>query len=191
MEADWEVELSDDAPVIDAAWPGRIDLQRFPDRVVQIPEVRLVPVLAELLVRLNHPRASPVSTSKCDVWSVDAIDPDELDAPHEAAQAAVACYIDLLPRSDQQWPFLANAVADSKALCARMHPISLPSCRVDLIIRRAIIAPERNDLGITAYVTACGPTSNDANNNLASALRALADALVPVPTVPSTDSPLQ
>lgn len=191
MEADWEVEIGGDAPMIDAAWPGRIDLQRFPNRIAEIAEIRQIPALGEVLLRLNHPHASPVWTSKCDVWSVDVFDPDELDAPRELEQKAVACYIDLLPRSDQQWTFHAKAVADSKALCYRMHPVPLRSCRVDLIIRRAIIATELNDLGITAYVTACGPTFEDANGKLASALRVLADALAPPAVMSASDSQLQ
>lgn len=191
MDADWEVEIGGGAPVIDASWPGRIDLQSFPDRVSGVRETDQLPGLAELLVRLNQPSASPVSTSKCDVWPVDVFDPDELDAPRELAQKAVASYIDLLPRSDQQWNSLAKTVDDCKALCARMHAIPLRGCRVDLIIRRAIISPELIDLGITAYVTACGTTTEDANYKLSSALRALTGALVPTGAVPQSGTQLQ
>ena len=30
MEADWEFEVGGDAPVIDACWPGFVDLRRIP-----------------------------------------------------------------------------------------------------------------------------------------------------------------
>src|SRR5215469_16195693 len=103
MEADWEVEIGGDAPVIDGAWPGRVALEGYPGRIALISEIRQLPALADVLLRINHPDTSPVWSSKCDLWSVDAFDPDELDAPQDASQTAMACYIDLLPYSSKQW----------------------------------------------------------------------------------------
>jgi len=45
------------------------------------------------------------------------------------------------------------------------------------VIRRAVIAAGRMDLGITAYITACGPTSSEARVVLEAALAAFAHAI--------------
>jgi hypothetical protein len=110
MEADWEFELGADAagqaaPVIDAAWPGWVDLRRSPELARQLPEAAAFPALAEALIRLNS-AASPVWSAKCDYWSsleAGEFDPDELDAPPGCTSHATGCYIDLLPVSEGQW----------------------------------------------------------------------------------------
>ena len=53
MEADWEVEIGGDAPVIDAQWPGLVDLRANPERVCEIAEASAFPPLADLLLALN------------------------------------------------------------------------------------------------------------------------------------------
>ena len=180
MEADWEVEIGGEAPVIDAHWPGFVDLRLTPVRAAQVPEAAQLPALADALVRLNA-LSSPVWTSKCAVWPVTEFDPDELDAPSEAATNAVACYVDLLPVSDQQWNSPESAAIYCKSLCGRLRPITLRCCRADLVIRRAHITPVLEGLGITAYLTACGPTSAEANAILAHGLAALTVTIHPIP----------
>jgi hypothetical protein len=199
MEADWEVEVGGGAPVIEADWPGFVDLRLYPERASQLQEALDFPPLAEALVALNA-ATSPVWTSKCDVWPVvgmDApevdpgspppalapLDPDELDAPSEQASYAIGCYIDLLPRSDEQWLDAAMAAAASKRACSLLHAIPLRCCRVDLITREALIVPGRMDLGITAYVTACGASSAGATETLHAALAAFARVLSAQSTV--------
>ncbi len=169
MEADWEVEIGGDAPVIEACWPGLVDLQRFPSRVAELDEVQTLPALAGALLQLNA-AASPVWTSKCDVWSVAEFDRLELDASAEQSACGIACYIDLLPRSDQQWASHKWRVASCEALCARLHAVSTRCCRVDLIVRQAVIAQDANDFGITAYLTACGSAEMGARQQLAAVL---------------------
>ena len=195
MEADWEIEIGPGAPLIDANWPGFVDLRfdpRLPSgtllqRARNLAEAADLPALAETLVRLNS-QHSPVWTSKCDVWLVDAdeIDPYELDASPQEAQSAWACYIDLLPRSDQLWITPEMAAASCKALCARLHAIPLSACRacrIDLIVRLAVIAPDLQDHGVTAYLTACAATAAAAKQRLAQTLAAFADVLSPQSTV--------
>jgi hypothetical protein len=158
---------------------GFVDLQRTPDAAWQLPEVSELPALAQALSRLNLP-TSGVWTSKCDFWPSIApvdFDLDELDAPPECAAHAMGCYIDLLPKSDQQWPFPAMVASACKSLCGRLHAVPLRCCRVDLVIRRALIAPDIMDTGITAYLTACGPSEAEASRALQDALGAFADAL--------------
>lgn len=177
MEADWEVEIGAGAPVIDACWEGFVDLRQAPERAGELPESRDLPALADALLRINAP-SSPVWTSKCDLWRPEAFDPDELDAP-AGVEYAIACYIDLLPRSHRHWLDSGQAVEWCRQRCACLRAIRLPCCRTDLIVRRAFIAPDRQNLGITAYLTACGPSLQDARAALASALKTFVEALLP------------
>jgi hypothetical protein len=178
MEADWEIEIANYAPVIDASWAGFVDLHLEPDRAVELPEVRQLPALAEALVRLNL-HASPIWTSKCDVWLPDAFDPDELAALPGDSHRALACYIDLLPGCDQQWPTPEIAISACEKFCARLRDLPLRCCRADFIIRRALIAPGQQDLGITVYLTACGSSGERAAAQLESALAAFANLVCP------------
>ena len=191
MEADWEFEVGGDAPVIDALCPGFVDLRwtsqsagDLAARISTLPETAQLPCLGATLEKLNAEH-SPVWTSKCDFWpALQAVefDPDELDAPTGSSAHAVGCYIDLLPKGSQQWPFPdapASSCMESSCidLCNRLHSFPLRCCRVDLIVRRAQVAPGLVDLGITAYITASGHTSVEAIRTLEAALAVFADAL--------------
>lgn len=178
MEADWEFEIGGDAPVIDAAWDGYVDLRSHPNRVREIAETQQLPRLADTLVRLNAP-GSPLATSKCDVWQPDVFDAYELDARPEEAKQALACYVDLLPRSGQEWAVPERVADCCRAWTARLQAVSLSSCRADFIVRRAWITSTRESFGVTAYLTACGDTAASAHAALTAALIALADAIVP------------
>ncbi|MFZ1087600.1 MAG: hypothetical protein WAN35_21785 [Terracidiphilus sp.] len=179
MEADWEFELGANAPVMDAAWAGLVDLRRWPELAWHLPEAEQLPALAEALVRLNS-ADSPVWSAKCDYWPVLAageFDPDELDAPPECAEHATGCYIDLLAASEGQWLNPEVMEKACKRWCGLLHSVTLRGCRVDLVIRRAILAPEQTELGITAYLTACGASRTEAARRLQDALAVFADAL--------------
>jgi hypothetical protein len=184
MEADWEFEVGPDAaglaaPVIDALWPGFVDLRRAPEQAWNLPEAAQLPALAEALANLNV-ATSPVWTSKCDFWSrleADEFDAGELDAPPGCIAHAIGCYIDLLPRDNQGWAQPAIAEAACKRVCSLLRVVPLGCSRADLVIRRAFITADRMDLGITAYLTSCGPSSAEAERTLAAALTALTDAL--------------
>ncbi len=186
MEADWELEIGGDAPVIDALWPGFVDLRWTPQtvrnlrtRIRSLSETALLPGLASTLEMLNAEN-SPVWTSKCDFWPVlkaDEFNPDELDAPPGNFAHASGCYIDLLPKSGLKWTVPQMAAASCRQLCPRLHAIALRCCRVDLVVRRSSIVPGRVDFGITAYITACGATPGKAVQALEAALAAFAGVL--------------
>jgi hypothetical protein len=180
MEADWEFEVGGDAPIIEAHWPGFVNLRADPRRVVELPEAQQLQGLADALARMNATN-SPVWTSKTDVFDPGPLDADELDATREEAQHAIACYVDLLMRSDQKWNFPFKAERSCRALCDRLQEIPLRCCRVDLVIRHAHIRPDVNDLGATAYLTACGRSKADATARLAECLAAFAAAIVTLP----------
>jgi hypothetical protein len=186
VEADWEFEVGGDAPVIDALWPGFVDLRWTPQsvrdlraRVRSLPETIQLPELASTLEMLNAEK-SPVWTSKCDFWPTlraDEFDSDELDAPVENFAHASGCYIDLLPKGGLQWTTPQIAAASCSQWCIHMHAIALRSCRADLVVRRSLIAPDQMGFGVTAYITACGSTTEKAMQTLEEALAAFAGVL--------------
>ena len=186
MEADWQFEIGGDAPIIDACWPGFVDLRwnapSGPGLRAQVGSLReavQLPGLAFALKQLNSDN-SPVWTSKCDFWPAlqpGDFDADELDASTGSFAHAAGCYIDLLPKTDQRWTHPRDAAAVCKNWCALLQAVPLRCSRVDLIIRRALIAPDRTEIGITAYLTACGSTSVAAWQTLEAALAAFVDAL--------------
>jgi hypothetical protein len=177
MEADWEFEIGLDAPIIEAQWSGFVDLRTEPNRAVDLAETRQLPGLADALARLNSMR-SPVWTCKTDVFVPDQIDPDELHATGEDASHSIACYVDLLLRSDQRWNSLSKAEHACTEVCMRLRDVRLSRCRVDLVVRRACIGSGVDDLGATAYLTACGPTECDARARLAECLSLFAGLIV-------------
>jgi hypothetical protein len=189
MEADWEIELGGESPLIEAQGPGFVDLRLHPERASQLPEAAALPALARALEVLNS-ETSQVWTSKCDVWTVlgspDSdpadLDPYELDAPPGCAAHAIGGYIDLLTRNQRKWNLPATAADACKYLCSLLHAIPLRCCRVDLVVRQAILnspsaAAASMHLGITAYFTACGPSYADATETFQSALAEFARVL--------------
>jgi len=180
MEADWEFELGGGAPIIEAHWPGFVDLREHPHRAAELTEARRLPGLADALARMNAPN-SPVWTSKTDVFDPGPLDADELGATHEEAQYTVACYVDLLMRSDQVWNSPFKAEQSCRDLRNRLRKVPLRCCRIDLVIRRAHVDPDLNDLGATAYLAACGRCESDARACLAECLSAFAAAIMTTP----------
>lgn len=172
MEADWEIEIGQDAPVIDAHWSELVDLVASPNRVGEISETSLQPGLTHALIRLNA-AASPVWSSKCDVFLPDHIDAGELDAAPDDAANARSCYVDLLWRKKEEIS-LEEAEQQCRNWCGRLRSIPLGCCRVDLVVRRAVLGP-REALGATVYLTACGSTTLNAETRLAECLTAFVE----------------
>jgi len=167
MEADWDVEIGGGAPVIEACWPGFIDLRVLPDRVHEISEASTFPPLATLLLALNATN-SPLWTSKCDLWEPE---PTEL-----------AAYIDLLPHEIRVFAQWQQAEAFCRQIVARLAPIALPDlgpeCSITLVVRQAI-AGEAEGFAITAYLSASAASQTDAAAALATVMAVFAGALPP------------
>jgi len=186
VEADWEFEIGGGAPVIEAWWPGLIDLRRSPASVIDIAEAVDFPELGDALILLNA-TSSPVWTSKCGVWESDEaerFDADEFDAPAGGTAHTHGCYIDLLPQGEKQWTSTVAIAAECRIWSAKLRSLPLRSCRADLIIRRAFTPPERMHLGVTVYLTGGGSTA-------AQAFEALAAMMVPIAGVLCDRSTLQ
>ena len=174
MDIDWEVEIGGDAPVLEAHWPGLIDLRNFPERVDEIQELTLLPLLKEFLLVLNSEK-SPVWTSKCDAW--------------RPAPGTIACYIDLLPREAQLFADWRALEAFCRELAQRIEPNSLrlrsgnsEACHglvvsdaatevrtINLVIRSALIDCQQG-FGITSYFSAVGSDSADSESVMRTAM---------------------
>jgi hypothetical protein len=190
MEADWEFEIAADAPVIDAAWPGLIDLRRQPERVAEISELSHLPALRDLLLHLNG-AGSGFFTSKCDVWNPGEVDADELDADRDSASCALACYVDLLPIENNNWRTPEAAAAWARRMCACFAEAPLRNCRVDLVIRRAFFSAKETGIGATCYVIGCESSEARATESLSRALSAFSNAAAALAIVDSADIKLQ
>ena len=176
MEADWEFEIGPDAPVIDGVWDGYADLRKDPESASNLPETEKLPELGTALAQLNG-YGSPVWTARCDVWTPDEFDADEMEAPQDSSNVALASYIDLLLAADEPWSRM-DAVAEwCRRLCARLRDIPLRECRVDLVVRSAFLTAERQGLGVTAYLQGCGTDAAAASRALSAALGAFANAV--------------
>ena len=175
MEAEWEVEVGGGAPVIEALWPGFVDLRLHPERIGEIQETAVLPALAGLLMALNG-AGSSVWTAKCDLWEPEA---NEL-----------ACYVDLLPVADAVFAHWEQAEGYCREWVARLARVPLPDCRVDLVARQAI-AGEAEGFGVTAYLSATGRDRSGAAETLAAALVAFAGAIPRVATPETATSKLQ
>jgi hypothetical protein len=192
MEADWEVEIGAGAPILDAIWPGFVDLRRGKDRIGEIDEAQRLPALAKALLKLNGLDSDTESgavesgrdliiwTSKSDLWVLDPnrneYHSDEMDAAPEESVVGLACYIDMLPREGVDFGGLERVETWVRAKVSRLRQMAVRSCRADLVIRRAVIGDE-DSLGVTAYVTACGATLQVAEEALGLALAALAKTI--------------
>ncbi|MBS1805186.1 MAG: hypothetical protein JST28_17635 [Acidobacteria bacterium] len=176
MEADWEFEVAAVAPLIEAYWSGYIDLRSQPERVSELSECSELPALADSLFRLNG-TDSPVWTSKADVFTPENIDPDELEASIEQSSQATACYIDVLLRSPFEWSDQPTAERACRQICNNLRAIDLRCCRIDLIVRRALLGAKEH-LGATVYFTACGVTAAQAKQRLGECLSVFAETMV-------------
>ncbi len=176
MEADWEVEIGGDAPVLDAAWPGFVDLRMRLEAIGELPEVAEFPPLRDALERLNA-GSSPVWTAKTDFWPLTSIDPYEFDAPGESCGFGYACYLDVFATEMYDWSSVDQVTAWCRSQCTQLHPISLRACRVDFVVRAAVLPGGHAGLGVTVYVSAAGPDNEDARRRLAEALGACADTV--------------
>jgi hypothetical protein len=172
MEADWEFEVGGGAPVIEARWAGFVDLRRQPERIKEIHEAAALPPLAALRQALNGTH-SPLWTAKCDLWETEA---KELAGTEAGMHSALACYVDLLPLAGEVFAQAEQAEDFCREWVARLAPVPLPDCRVDLVIRQAL-AGKAEGLGVTAYLSAMGSDHAAAREALAATLAAFADTI--------------
>ncbi|MGC2618847.1 MAG: hypothetical protein WA414_07370 [Acidobacteriaceae bacterium] len=178
MEADWSAEIGPDLPIIDADWPGFVELRNHPEALLEIPEAAPFPALRDALTALNA-TDSPLLTAKCDIWTVnpDELDSSEFDFPPAEASTGIACYtgrasyLDMLIRD----PALAQSFAhhESWVRAAVHHLRTLPIThgRVDLIVRAAV-RDGQSGFGVTLYAAGCGRDTASAQTAWEAVVRA-------------------
>jgi hypothetical protein len=204
LEADWAVEIGADLPVIVALWADFVDLAAAPDRAFELQETKQFSALADALLQINCSGGSDTSvnqlgfwTAKCDLWEPEEWDAFEMNANADQANAAIACYIDILPRGPAGAPHALFRKWQQAEQCAhrlvmKMRRRELACSRIDCVVRSAQAA-EAEGFGITTYLTACGRDKTAAASALASALQIFTEALAGIPAQDSTENllPLQ
>lgn len=162
MEADWAAEVGADLPVIDADWMGLVDLRSDPAQVAGIEEAARYPALRDALLTLNAAE-SPVRSTKCDVWTLDAgeIDPLEFGCGLNAELVGVASYIDLVACDAAVFASFEQHEAWAVAAVQGMRQAQIGPGRLDLVIRAAHVRCGEG-FGITLYVAGCGADAEGA-----------------------------
>lgn len=155
MEADWTAEIGPGLAIMDADWPGFIDLRRNAEAIHELPEAGACPGLAEALAQLNAAR-SPVFTCKCDAWALDAsdLDPYEFDASASNCRSGAAAYIDVLVRAGELYRSFEWHEQLARRAAEHLRSLGMAGGRVDLVIRAAECAGI-SGFGITLYAAAC------------------------------------
>ena len=85
-----------------------------------------------LLVKLNAAN-SPVWTSKTDVFTPEQSIRTNWMRLRIEVDRAIACYIDLLPRNEQNWNDLMKAEDGVRSFAQGCGRIGLSCCRVDIV----------------------------------------------------------
>ncbi len=184
MLSEWSAECGADDPVVVVPWASPdgalrwVDLRDDPDALDSIPEADEFPALLAALRALNAAR-SPVFTSKCDAWTMDA---DELAAVRmdlllddEIATAGFTSYIDFLPRERAvlvSRPRM-EAVLYRLERALREQPFSL--ALVESVLRPAVVELDgtvAEGYAVTLYVKGVGVDSDEAQLRWGDALRA-------------------
>ena len=156
MEADFGVEIGPGLGVIDADWPGWVDLRVEPARVGEIAEAAEHAALREALEQLNGPE-SPVFTCKCDVWRLgaDEIDADEFWCGAADALTGVASYVDVVARNAEVFGSFKEHESWARRAVEPLKAEAVSQGRADLVVRAAV-AGRREGFGITLYAAGCG-----------------------------------
>lgn len=182
MLTEWSAECAANDPLIEVPWSSPdgalrwIDLRSDPDAVDEITEADEYPSLISSLRALNASR-SPVFTSKCDVWAMDA---DELDAmradlllEEDVASDGIVSYIDIVfsDRTTFASRHQAEQMMHRIDRLARDLPHSL--AKLELVLRPSVIDLDgvREGYGITMYVKGTGVDAGEASDRWSAALR--------------------
>ncbi len=181
MVADWSVEIGPQQPTIVVPWEQFVDLRTRPWDIALLPEAAGRPALIAALAGWNG-RGSPLLTSKCDVWTLDAagIDADEFDAQPtdepgcNACAHGVACYVDLVANGPAQFTSLAETEAWARRAVLLLRRLSCPG-HVELVLREARLFGAEG-FGVTLYTAAAGASPAAAERAWTRVLEAAVEA---------------
>jgi hypothetical protein len=162
VEADWAVEIGSSLDRIEADWAGWVDLPERPDMVTDISEAVDHAALRGALLALNS-TASPVFTSKSDVWLLapEEIDPLEFEAAAETSVIGIASYVDVIARRAERFTSFERHVVWVREAALQLRAMPIGNGRVDIVVRAATWQG-REGFGLTAYAAGCGADTQDA-----------------------------
>jgi hypothetical protein len=160
-----------------------VDLRRAPERAPwELAEAAQLPALAarpwpKLNSRLTH-RSGRQNAIVGRAWKRMNLTRTNWMRRSAAPMLPWAVTLICCPSGGQQWALAgAGRRLVQTRICVLLRAVPLRCCRVDLVIRRAFITPDLMELGVTAYLTACGASSAEAARTLEAALARFADAL--------------
>jgi hypothetical protein len=185
VEADWAVEIGSSVARIDADWAGRVDLRERPEALAAIAEAAGYPALQDALLLLNS-AASPVFTSKCDVWLLtpEEIDPLEFEADAETSVIGIACYVDVIAREAERFASFDRHVAWVREAASQLRAMHVGNGRCDLVVRAATWQG-REGFGLTVYAAGCGADTQDAETAWGAILQAAVTVTMRLATGPT------
>jgi hypothetical protein len=185
MLSEWSVECSADDPVLVVPWSDPsdpnchfIDLRKDPYELDHLTEAEQHPPLMHALRALNAPR-SPVFTAKCDAWSLDRDELEDLQVNlgviPEDTTAGFASYIDILWRERSLFVSFHQQEQMLHRLTRRVAPLDHPNAMVDCILRPALVdlTGPQEGFALSLYVKALGHDPESAEENWAAALEAV------------------
>lgn len=167
MLAEWNAECSADAPTIVVPWSDAasglhfLDLRAEPYDIAEIAEADATPALGRALRALNATR-SPLLTSKCDTWEMDADElaslTAELDFEPEGFPHGFAGYIDFLWRDRSLFASSHQQRDRLDRLVRRAERLEHPQARLELTLRPALLDRTHTieGFGVTLYLFAAG-----------------------------------
>lgn len=178
MEADWSVEIGADLPEIVVPWEGFVDLRTAPETVNAIEEAAIYRELRGALLILNA-ASSPVFTSKCDLWTLDAedIDPLEFESDPASARVGMTSYIDVVARDARLFSSFAQHERCARLLVERLRQLDIRNGRADIVIRAASVE-EEDGFALTIYAAGCGANAVNARPAWESVLHATIETAV-------------
>ena len=184
MLAEWCVECSAEGPVLVVPWKDPdgsaefIDLRANPYDLHQIPEAEQHQPLMQALRALNATR-SPVFTAKCDAWTLDPEEMEQLrfnlDVSTADAPEGFASYIDVIWRERAIFTSFHQQEQRLQRFTRLAAAIDRTSAAMDCVLRPALIDIETPQQGyaVSLYINALGADAQSAWDEWAAALGAV------------------
>ena len=186
MDADFSVELGADDPTLDFPWeaPGTplrfFDIKAEPDLLRFIDEAEQYRELRDFLLAINS-QSSMFQTAKCDVWTVEELDPSE--DIYDGSQK-MASYVDLvLTASDGPRADFAAHEKLVRRIVELLGKAPELSAAAEFIIRRCYFRDEAaTDSGfyITFFLSGYGADEAEARQRWGIALKVVQNALLQI-----------
>lgn len=186
MDADFSVELGAEDPTLDFPWeaPGTplrfFDIKSEPDLLRFVDEAEQYRELRDFLLATNS-QSSMFHTAKCDVWTVEELDPSE--DIYDGSQK-LASYVDLvLAATDGLRTSFPAHEKLAKRIVELLGKAPELSAAAEFVVRRCYFREEAAvDSGfyITFYLSGYGADAEEARQRWGIALKVVQNALLQI-----------